>query len=37
MTTCLLVVMAAPAVSVIGYEAHGYRIVAAAVERAIHR
>ena len=37
MTTCLLVVMAAPAVSVIGYEAHGYRIVAAAVDRAIRR
>jgi len=35
MTTCLLVVMAAPAVSVIGYEACGYRHVGAALRRAL--
>lgn len=32
---CLLVVMAAPAVSVIGYEAYGYRHVAEALKRAM--
>ena len=32
---CLLVVTAAPAVSVIGYEAYGYRHVAAALKRAV--
>lgn len=33
MPLCLLIVMAAPAVSVIGYEAHGYRHVGAALRR----
>lgn len=32
---CLLMVMAAPAVSVIGYEAYGYRHAAAALQRAV--
>ena len=35
MTTCLLVVMIAPAVNVIGYEVYGYRHVAAALDRAL--
>ena len=34
MTLCLLVVMVAPAVSVVGYEIRGYRHVAAALSRA---
>jgi hypothetical protein len=32
---CLVVVMIAPAISVIGYEAYGYRHVAAALRRAV--
>jgi low temperature requirement protein LtrA len=34
-TVCLLVVMLAPAVSVVGYEVHGYKHVADALQRAI--
>ncbi|MDM4766534.1 low temperature requirement protein A [Pelomonas sp. SE-A7] len=37
MTVCLLIVMAAPAVSVIGYEGFGYRHVGQALERALGR
>ena len=35
MTLCLLVVMLAPAVSVIGYELHGYRHVSQALQRTL--
>jgi low temperature requirement protein LtrA len=35
MATCLLVVMLAPVVTVVGYEMHGYRHVAQALERTL--
>ncbi|MCA9753062.1 MAG: low temperature requirement protein A, partial [Gemmatimonadetes bacterium] len=35
MAVCLLVVMMAPAVSVIGYEVHGHRRVAEALQRTL--
>jgi hypothetical protein len=35
MTWCLLVVMLAPAVSVVGYESYGWRHASAALKRAI--
>jgi low temperature requirement protein LtrA len=37
MSVCLLVVMLAPVVTVVGYEVHGYRHVAVALERTLRQ